>query len=83
MPDIRTLAFALHRRWEWQKRAADAPAWTKLPSKPEKLVSAMFSYSIVVELGDGVSARFWSDSWLPDGPIASFAPESSNLVLVN
>ena len=53
MPDIRILGFALCLRWEWQKRAADAPAWTKLPSKPEKLVSAMFSCSIVVELGDG------------------------------
>jgi len=34
----------------------------------------MFSCSVVVELGNGASARFWSDSWLPDGPIASFAP---------
>ena len=34
----------------------------------------MFSCFVVVELGDGVSAQFWSDSWLPAGPIASFAP---------
>jgi hypothetical protein len=74
MPDIRILGFALRLRWEWQKRAADALSWTKLPSKPEKLVSAMLSCSVVVELGDGVSARFWSDSWLPAGPTASFAP---------
>ena len=74
VPDIRILGFALRLRWEWQRRAADAPAWTQLPSKTEKLVSIMFSCSVVVELGDGASARFWSDSWLPAGPIASFAP---------
>ena len=74
LPDIRVLGFALLLRWEWQKRAADAPPWTKLPSKPEKLVSAMFSCSVVVELGDGTSARFWTDSWLTAGPIATFAP---------
>jgi hypothetical protein len=44
------------------------------PSKPEKMVTAMFNSFIIVVLGDGNSARFWSDSWLPDGPIVSFAP---------
>jgi hypothetical protein len=34
----------------------------------------MLSCSVVVELDDGVSARFWSDSWLPAEPTASFAP---------
>jgi hypothetical protein len=29
--------------------------------------------SVTVRLRDGASARFWTDSWLPDGPIASFA----------
>jgi len=34
----------------------------------------MFSCSVAVELGDGALALFWSDSWQPAGPIASFAP---------
>ena len=58
LPDIRVLGFALRLRWEWQKRAADMPPWTKLPSKLEKLISAMFNSSVVIELGDGTSARF-------------------------
>jgi hypothetical protein len=34
----------------------------------------MFMVSIHVRLGDGASARFWMDSWHPEGPIAPFAP---------
>jgi hypothetical protein len=34
----------------------------------------MFSCSVAVLLGDGASARFWTDSWLRAGPIANFAP---------
>jgi len=64
VPDLRILRFALRLRWEWQKREPGAPAWTQLPSKPERLVDAMFSCSVRVELGDGVSARFWTDAWL-------------------
>ena len=64
VPDLRILRFALRLRWEWQKREPGAPAWTQLPSKPERLVDAMFSCSVRVEQGDGVSARFWTDAWL-------------------
>lgn len=41
LPDLRILGFALRLRWEWQKRAPDAPAWTRLPARPGKLVDAM------------------------------------------
>jgi hypothetical protein len=34
----------------------------------------MFSASVTVEVGDGATARFWTDAWLPDGAIRSFAP---------
>lgn len=34
----------------------------------------MFSASVSVQLGDGCTARFWTDSWLPDGAICTFAP---------
>lgn len=71
--DIRVLGFALRLCWEWQKRAVEVPPWTKLPSKSEKLVCAMFNSSVVVKL-DGTSARFWFDSWLLAGPIAFFTP---------
>jgi len=34
----------------------------------------MFGASVSVELGDGVSAKFWTDRWLPEGRVQSFAP---------
>jgi hypothetical protein len=34
----------------------------------------MFVTSVTVRLGDGASTKFWTDAWLPDGRIASFAP---------
>ena len=49
-------------------------AWAQLPSKPERVVAAMFSASVTVQVGDGTTARFWTDSWLPDGAICAFAP---------
>jgi hypothetical protein len=72
--DLRVIGFALRLRWEWQKRLPDAPPWTRLPSRPEKMVTAMFSSSVRVELGDGSSACFWTDAWLPEGQIRTFVP---------
>jgi hypothetical protein len=34
----------------------------------------MFQASVTVIIGDGRSAKFWTDSWLPDGPLCRFAP---------
>lgn len=42
-------------------------------SNSERAVSSMFSCSVSVVLRDGVSARFWTDAWLPEGPVSSFA----------
>lgn len=53
IPDIRILGFALRLRWEWQRRTPDAPPWTRLPSRPKKMVDAMFATSVRIELGDG------------------------------
>jgi hypothetical protein len=74
IPNLRTLGFALRLRWEWQRRQPDAPAWARLPSKESKVVLAMFDASVSVVLGDGTSAKFWTDRWLPEGRVQSFAP---------
>lgn len=34
----------------------------------------MFRVSVSVRIGDGASARFWTDSWLPTRPISTTAP---------
>lgn len=74
IPDLRVLGLAMRLRWEWRRRTDATSAWALLPSRAEKNIEAMSTASISVRLGDGTSARFWTDSWLPDGPISAFAP---------
>jgi hypothetical protein len=38
------------------------------------MISHMFSASVIVEIGDGASARFWTDARLPEGAIRIFVP---------
>lgn len=40
----------------------------------------MFQALVSVVIGDGPSAKFWIDSWLPDGPICRFAPHLFNAI---
>jgi hypothetical protein len=80
IPDLKLLGFVLRLMWEWLRRTNASSAWAPLPSRAEKNTDAMFRVSISVRLGDGASARFWTDSWLPDGPISSFAPSLFQVV---
>lgn len=74
IPDLRILGYVLRLRWEWLRRTKPESAWAMLSSAPERKIAAMFSSSVTVEVGDGASTRFWTDAWLPDGAIPSFAP---------
>ena len=40
----------------------------------ESLVHSMFQASVSIQIGDGTSARFWTNSWLQTGPLCNFAP---------
>jgi len=68
------LGFALRLRWECLRRSQPDTVWSLLPSKPERKVDHMFGASVSVQVGDGAWARFWTDSWLPNGPICRSAP---------
>ena len=74
LPDLRVLGFALRLRWEWLRRSQPDAVWSLLPSKPERKVDHMFRASVSVQVGDGASACFWTDSWLSNGPICRSAP---------
>lgn len=67
-------------RWLWQCRTDDARPWHGLLDKAEKVVEAMFSASIYVDLGDGRKALFWSDQWLQGQSVADLAPCLCNAV---
>lgn len=72
--DLKVLGYALRLRREWLGRTETSLAWALLPSMAERVVDMMFRASATVHLGNGESARFWTNSWLPEGPICSFAP---------
>lgn len=74
LPDLRLMGYALRLRWEWLRRTDGDAFWASLPCKTEKTVAAMFDASVTVQVGDGATARFWYDSWLPEGPLYISAP---------
>lgn len=71
---MRIMGFALRLRWEWLRGMNADASWASLPSRIEHPVATMFRASVSVWLEDGASALFWMNSWLPQGPIKSFAP---------
>jgi hypothetical protein len=48
-------------RWLWQRRIDELRSWHELPDETEKVVEAMFTASIYIELGDSRKALFWSN----------------------
>ena len=75
LPDLKTMGAALRLRWEWQRRTDPSAPWAGLPCRTDAATIAMFRASVRVELGSGDLARFWTDSWLPCGPICLAAPD--------
>jgi hypothetical protein len=74
MIDLRLFGFALRLRWEWLQRVEPDRGWARLPAKQEPITAVMFQASCSVQLGDGKSASFWNDRWLPAGTLRSLAP---------
>lgn len=68
------MGYALRLRWEWLRRSTPGAVWASLASRPERIVVSMFQSSVTVTVGDGASAYFWLDSWLPAGPLCRTAP---------
>jgi len=73
-PDLRILGYALRLRWEWLRRTRPDSAWALLPATAEHCVTHMFNAATSIILGDEATARFWTDDWLPAGPICHWAP---------
>ena len=49
--------------------------WATLPARAEKNVVAMIDASMTVIIGDGASAKLWTDNWSNVGSLCSFAPQ--------
>jgi len=65
--DLRRFGIALQLRWEWKRRMQAYLPWVPLPSPDNKTLASTFLAATDVVLGDGNTAIFWLDRWLPDG----------------
>ena len=74
MLDLRFFGFALRLRWEWLGRTAHDSCWARLPFRSEKSIAAIAAVSMTVNIGDGASARLWTDSWASVGALCHYAP---------
>jgi hypothetical protein len=72
--DLRFFGFALRLRWEWLARTEPERCWVSLPHRKEKCVAAMCAASMSMIVGDGASARLWTNNWLPVGPLCAHVP---------
>ena len=72
--DLKLFGYALRLRWLWFKKTDPSRPWAGLPDAPEPLVVAMFQASVSVQIGDGLSALFWSDRWLDGRCVNDLAP---------
>jgi hypothetical protein len=65
--DLRRFGVALQLRWEWKRRLQTNLPWVPQPSLENKTLASTFLAATDVVLGDGRTAIFWLDHWLPDG----------------
>jgi len=74
------MGVALRLRWEWQRHTDPSVPWAGLTCRSDAATIAMFRASVRVELVSGDLARFWTDSWLPCGPLCLATPDLFNAV---
>ena len=72
--DLQRFGYALRMRWLWLQRTDDSRPWRDLRAKEETVVEDMFQTSILVEIGDGQKALFWTDKWLQGQSLLDIAP---------
>lgn len=71
---LHTQLYALRMRWEWLHSVWEPGLLGASTVHPVTEDPSMFSASVTVEIGDGASARLWTDAWRPEGPIRIFTP---------
>jgi hypothetical protein len=67
--DLRRVGIALRVRWLWKDRKAGV-----LPRTKERPVLDLFRAATILNLGDGRSTFFWTDSWLYGSSLERLVP---------
>ncbi|CAM0911912.1 unnamed protein product [Alopecurus aequalis] len=71
--DLERFGSALRLKWLWAERTVLTKPWSGMPVPCSLADRRMFAVASLVRLGDGRTARFWFDSWTPEGaPFLAF-----------
>ena len=72
--DLERVGLALRLRWLWLSRTDTNRAWAGLDLQFSSTERALFFASTYMELGDGLTARFWEDRWIQGRSVRELAP---------
>jgi hypothetical protein len=62
--DLDRFGAALRLKWLWRERVAPDRPWVGMPVPCSTAEREIFAAATTVALGDGLTARFWFDSWM-------------------
>jgi hypothetical protein len=72
--DLERFARALRLRWLWFQWRQKEREWNKLEIPCDARDRELFAASMIVTIGDGKTAKFWSSSWLQGSTAKNLAP---------
>jgi hypothetical protein len=65
--NLKLFGTALRCRWPWLDWSPPPRPWSLVPGEDDEEAQTLFKAGAFIQLGDGQSARFWTDNWLPEG----------------
>jgi hypothetical protein len=72
--DLEHFARALRLRWLWFQWRQNERAWNKLELPCDSRDKELFAASMIVTIGDGKFAKFWTSSWAQGQTLQNIAP---------
>ncbi|KAE8818702.1 hypothetical protein D1007_03520 [Hordeum vulgare] len=74
VPNLRLLNAALRAKWPWLERTDPNRPWKEFNLQVSCKSLGIYRAATRYVLGDGESARFWTDWWMSDGRIEEIMP---------
>jgi hypothetical protein len=78
--DLERAGIALRLRWMWLSITNPTKPWTGLDMQFTAKEQAMFFASTRMSVGDGNTARFWTDRWIDGQAIKEIAPAVADMI---
>lgn len=67
--------WALQMKWLWLQKIEPNKPWNAFNIQVPNTARALFELSVVTEVGDGATTKFWTDKWINGCNIQELAPE--------